>query len=208
MTTWSVTALLLLGIFSPAWLRTSRENLGSSKSFNAITEDMHRLRPFIHGAMALGGALYTIRRGEAGAGVDFDTKNYLVRADVRFQDSRWVFSNTGHIVSADAFAARKTGTNWYLGGGLQGNRLATDTKQYQGLRPMLVTVRDVMRRDFSMQIQGKYFLPALDGSKDRPGGEFGLYLPSPHRRIDSVLEWKKASTDFLLFQDVPVTKTS
>jgi hypothetical protein len=73
---------------------------------------------------------------------------------------------------------------------------------------MLVTVRDVMRRDFSMQIQGKYFLPALDGSKDRPGGVFGLYLPSPHWRIDSVLEWKKASTDFLLFQDVPVTKTS
>ena len=206
MKTWYVATLFVPEICSMAWAQDTRGDLPSGQPSNATNTDLH-LRPLLHGGMALGGDRYTIPRGEGGAGFDLVTKGHMTRIDGRFQNARWGSSNKGSIVSADAFAARRIRSNWYLGFGIEWSSVETDVKRCKGLRPMVVVVRDVVKSLSSMQIQGKYFLPSLDGSKDRPGGEIGFYVSSPSSAYRLIFGMEEGINRFPALPGVPATKT-
>jgi hypothetical protein len=139
-------------------------------------------RPFVFGGLTLDGDRYKIFAGHTGTGIDVETKSLAVLADVTLPNSRWAYSRTGYILSSTAFVAHRTGKGLYFGGNPVEQR-CNRHKRVSGMRPFAVAGKDTIKSQFSMRIQVTYFLPALDHSKDRPGGEIALWLPSqatPH----------------------------
>lgn len=173
-----IVILLLLTAGTLARARDSDPDGLQPQSASVTAKKLQLIRPFIFGGLVLGGDGYKRFAGQAGFGAHVETHYFMFQSEFAFQNSRRVYARTGQILSGSVFGAFFK-RDWYAGGGAQWGSVMTDSKRYQGWRPIAVGGKDVIQNGFSMRVQLTYALPALDHSKDRPGGEFEICFPSP-----------------------------
>jgi hypothetical protein len=134
-------------------------------------------RPYAGVGILLNGDDYRKFAGKAEVGLDMEKRNWIFQVGLAVQNSRPISSHDGHIESGSALFAYRIKGNLSFGGGIQWNRAISDRNRYQGLRPHIDLVRDILRPTFSMRSEATLLTP--NRSKYRLGGAVVICIPSP-----------------------------
>jgi hypothetical protein len=126
--------------------------------------------------MLLNGDDYRKFAGKAEVVLDMEKRKWIFQIGVAVQNSRPISSHDGHIESGSAIFVYRFKGNLSFGGGIQWNRVISDRNRYQGSRPHIDLVRDILRPTFSMRSGATFLTP--NRSKYRLGGGVVIWIPS------------------------------
>jgi hypothetical protein len=146
------------------------------------TSDLSPLwpRPYAYGGFDVNrGGGYSPANGEVGAGLETDSRHFLLLAETFAQNAHKVYTGTGAEFHLQLRSFVRSGSGWYLGGGEQWSELSTIGYAKEAWRPSFGGGKDLLREDFSMRAQVMYILPGADHLNALHGPEFSLWLPSP-----------------------------
>lgn len=157
--------------------------------------------PYAFGGLSLNnGGGYQPLAAEGGAGLILNSAKLFADAEASIDNAHKQDSGTGHDLFFQARAFRYTSKGWYLGGGIQENKLETIDYSKEAWRPALGGGKDFLHEVFSLRAQALYVMPGTDHLNASQGSELTIWIPSPktnahwiYREVIGIYEFHQTS---------------